>query len=70
MPSESEDVLVLCGGISLTDQSITWARANDGCGNLLRLEDAYRCVDCTRWYHRRCMAANHFNRALVEAHWS
>jgi len=57
---------VMCGSLGQEHARAVRSRANDGCGKPIPIADAYRCTDCTRWYHRRCLASVHFNRALVE----
>jgi hypothetical protein len=38
------------------------AAADDvGCGRLVVLWEAYRCVECGRWFHRGCIV-RHFER--------
>lgn len=60
---------VMCGVGSLMplQWSVEWAKSHDGCGEVLPLGEAYRCLDCSRYYHKKCMAANHFNRQIMEA---
>jgi len=37
----------------------------DGCGRLIVLWNAYRCVECGRWFHRSCIE-QHFGQHRVE----
>ena len=38
-----------------------FAPDGDGCGRLIVLWSAYRCVECSRWFHRACIE-QHFRR--------
>jgi hypothetical protein len=62
-------VLVTCGASDPNvhaDRKIRIARdlvkpspGFDGCGHVMRLDTAFRCVECGRFFHRTC-AAQHF----------
>lgn len=55
---------VLCGSLVL-DGPYEWTVGTNGCGRPMLLDQAYRCGDCKRWYHRRCLMVNHFGRTWI-----
>jgi hypothetical protein len=42
-------------------RSAIGAPTDEGCGRLIVLWEAFRCVECGRWFHRACME-RHFER--------
>lgn len=56
---------VMCGTLNQASASTEWAKANDGCGEMLDRRESYRCTDCSRWYHRDCIVLVHFGRTVA-----
>lgn len=65
LAAERAAQMVVCGGADLSATE-SWARANDGCGRRVGLRSAFRCVDCTCWYHRACAARHFGQRAFTD----
>lgn len=60
MSRNREIVAVWCG-----EHPDFSAETVGGCGQEMEIYDAYRCVDCSLWFHRDCIK-KHWDKVLTQ----